>query len=308
MVALASTVVACSNHHAPTGNHEKVLGWVNATPIHSRVVAQIAQEHSLSQKQALALAADTLRLYFAYQERASAPALSPDLKHFLETQRAVRIWLQERFEPAHTAETVPKGMIETALAKSKGQAEPFRPRLHGICQVIVKPDPESSEQDARTISGFETKARKTLAPLYAAVQSAVSDLKKIDNCTLFESMVAVMSDKVPAGLHVNRETMILDLSQPQWDADFVAKVQPLKGPGFVAPFMTRFGLHLVYVARLFPAHLPAQADGSVSPSTKKKRVAFLRKKLVLPWRKKALATLLEDLRKNVPIRWEGRLP
>lgn len=299
---------SCTSRSGEADLDDPILAWVQDQPIHRSVVKQIAQDRGLDSQKALEAAADTLRLYIAYRDNPNAPQPSAGQERFLRTQKAVRLWLTEDFEAQHTANTVPASMLKEALERAAKGAEPFRPRLHGLCQIIVRPKSDGSKKDPRSIPGFEAQARETIAALRNAMQLAELDLKKGTNCTLFDSWANAFAPAPSPELAFKKEALVLDLSQDQWDQDFVAQVSPVQEPTLLEPFMTQFGLHLVYVARVFKAHLPAKADGSLSADVQRQREAYMRDWLVETWRKRALKELLENLAKTQVIRWQGAPP
>lgn len=297
-IALSSCSTAKQEHE------DQVLGWVQDTPIHRSVVEEIATRKGVPQQEALELAADTLRLYFAHQESPTAKPLPEALVHLLKNQSATRLWLRHDFQATYDAHNVPRTMLDPQLEAASKRGDPFRPKLHRICQVVVRPR-DSKTQDAREIPNFARDATQRIEPLHQALERALADLKQADDCKLFTSMAQGLTKDPPPGLTFKPETMVIDLTSPSWDRDFTDQVSPVQGPTLLPPFMTRFGLHLVYVPRVFEEHLAARKDGTIAPDIQEKREAHMRNVLAGRWRNQAFTKLLEDLRNQGTISWES---
>lgn len=287
-------LTGCTGPSNTPENDDQIIAWVNDTPIDRRVVQQIAKERSVDQARALELAADTLRLYFAYQEEVRAAGEDQDLIAFLKTQGAVRVWLRDRFEPETAATKIPNKRVNAALEKVASQPRPFGPKLHGLCQVIVVPASAEPDTDARQIPGFEASARQVIADMDKNLNLALPDLKNSERCELFDQLTELIAAKRPPELKLKREALRLDLSSTQWDQDFVAQIAPQNSPTMLPPFMTKFGLHLVYLAKIFPAN---------HPETKAQREQQIRALMEPQWRSDQMEALLEKLRKSELIEW-----
>lgn len=272
------------------------------------MVAQISKEKGFDQSKALEHAADRLRLYFAYQEEHQNNPESQDLKDFLTLQGAVRVWLRDTFEPATSPSKIPGALVLDTLKKVQAQGRPFGPRLHGICQVIVRPKAATPVEDARQVPGFEKVARSLILDMDQQLRNAAPELLNSERCELFDTLTELIAAKRPPDIQFKRESLLLDLSLDRWDQDFVHQVAPTQTPTLLAPFMTRFGLHLVYVSKIFPAHLPADKNGEVSAKNQKQREKEMRERMVVRWRSDQMKELLQELRKSELIEWEQARP
>lgn len=298
------SVAGCSGKRDLTQAQDEVVAWVRDAPIYASVVRQISRQRGISQAKALDHAADTLRLYFAYQEDLKTGPDFPQLEKFLTLQTAVRVWLESNFEPEHDASHIPRSKVKSTLEKVSKQGRPFGPEMHGLCQVIVRPANASPQDDARLEPGFQEAALSVLADMEQGLRLAQPELLNSERCKLFDQLTELIAAEHPEQLQLKRESLLLDLSSKSWDEDFVAKVAAAEGPGLLDPFMTRFGLHLVYVSKIFPAHLEADHQGKVSPKVNAQREQEMRSLMLERWRSEQLKELLEELRKRELIEWE----
>lgn len=303
LVCLGLTMTACTGAPPVENKNDEILGWVQEQPIYASVVQDIAQRQGLNPDQALAKAADTLRLYLAYLEDQHIESPSPELKRFLTLQGAVRVWLNDNFEPQTEADKIPTELVKATLDKVASQGRPFGPQLHGLCQVIVTPADAAPSDDARQRAQFESTARQLIADMEEGLQRALPELLASERCDLFDQLTELIAAKRPENIRLKRESLLLDLSSSNWDQDFVDKVAPLQEPALLAPFMTKFGLHLVYVSKVFPAHLAADKEGAVSPATQAERDREMRSLMLDRWRSDQMKALLEKLRKRELIEW-----
>lgn len=303
VAALALLCSGCGSERAPSQAQHQIVGWVNNIPIHASVVAQIASQRGLSEAQALEHASDTIRLYLAYRETHKNEQHNQALLQFLTLQGAVQTWLVSTFEPSTLPSKIPGDEVQAILEKLATKNRPFGPRLHGLCQIIVQPKDLKPKDDARLIASFEPRARALIADLNEQLQRALPELKDSKRCELFDKLTNLIASERPADIQFKREALRLDLSLDHWDQDFVDKVAGSSSPELLPPFMTKFGLHLVYVSKVFPAHLEAQEDGQISPAVAAKRETEVRSDMLERWRSNTLKALLQELRKSVLIEW-----
>lgn len=299
-LALAVPLLGCACQTRKTQDAREIVGWVDNEPIHRSVVNALAEQEKLTPDKALLRAADLARLALAYRQSPLAQNPDPERSSFLRSRTAVRIWLREVFEAEHGPSTVPDPMVEEALEASKQRADHFRPTLHAICQLVVRP---SQEGDPRQDPGFEARARRATAAFEGALQGSLPELASQEQCAHFQALAERLAKDSDPSLEFKTETLLIDLSQPTWDEDFVRMVRPMQQNALVPAFMTRFGLHLVYLTRIYKAHLPPESDGTLSARTRSLRAQELRSILVEPWRKRALQEELQRLRNEASIRW-----
>lgn len=306
MFILGLGLTACSSEPRDADDQHQIVAWINDTPIHQGVVEQIAKARGIDQDRALQHAADTLRLYFAYQEHNHNDPQLTDRETFLTTQAAVRLWIKEIFEPQTDDNKIPEKEVAAALTKVATQNHPFGPKLHGLCQVIVVPADPQPATDARQIPGFEASARAVIADMDKNLRRALPELRNSERCERFDALTELISATRPNNIKLKREAMRIDLSSERWDKDFVAQVSPFDEPTLIPAFMTKFGLHLVYLAKIFPAHLPADAKGELSARTTAQRDRAMRALMSERWRSNQMQSLLQELRKSELIEWTKR--
>lgn len=294
---------SCAAPTSESAKNSEIVAWVGKQPIYASVVARIAKQKGLDQERALEHAADILRLYLAYQEQETPESHTEELEQFLRLQGAVRVWLQDSFEANHVPDLIPQSSVSKTLKQAEQKNRPFGPKLHGLCQIIVRPKDAEANPDARAIPDFERVARKLVADTETNLQRALPELEGSERCKLFDQLTELIAAKRPPKLVLKRESLLIDLSSQQWDQIFVNRVAPATKAQLLPPFMTRFGLHLVYVSQVLAPHLPANDDGSIRPATKIEREKEMRELMLDRWRSKELKTLLESLRKRELIEW-----
>lgn len=300
---LGLLLLGCQGRRSDADQGGEILAWVDQRPIYASVVRDIAKRQGIDQEQALSLAADTLRLYLSYQEQPSADEHRQDTERFLTLQGAVRVWLQDSFEPEHGPAQIPSDTVKETLEKVARKGRPFGPKLHGLCQIIVRPKDAQAQDDARSIPGFESEARKLIADMDKNLRRALPELKAADRCKGFDQLTDLIAVDRPQNIVLKREALLLDLKSKSWDSDFVEKVRVADEPQLLPAFMTKFGLHLVFVSQVLPAHLAAQSDGSIDPQTQREREQEMRDLMLLGWQSKQMKALLETLRKRELIEW-----
>lgn len=298
--ALAITALggACNAPNQP--DTTEIVGWVDDEAIYRSVVDELASREKLNPEQALERAADLARLALAYRQSSQAQDPSPQRASFLRKRKAVRIWLNEVFEPKHGKDSVPKKMIEQAQEHNKRRADHFRPRLHAICQLVVRP---IQEGDARQDPQFEPQARRAISAFEQALKAAQPELATQKQCAHFQALAGRLAKDSDPSLKFKVEVLLIDLSKPTWDKDFVRVVQSQPHAGLIPAFMTRFGLHLVYLTRVYKAHLAPEPDGSLSERTRSLRAEELRGILLDKWRAQALQEELQRMRDGQSVRW-----
>lgn len=309
-VALGSMGLALSSgcKRSPQENataEATVFGQV----IPTRVIDDIVATQKLSRDEAIELAADQLRLSIAYRQEHSNPnapfALEEQVSRYLKQKKRVRLWLKEKFEPSHRAEDIPASVLNKNLDDPKVRRQHFFPRLHGYCQVVVVWKSESKEGSPAPKTtlpqDFQARARHLVAPFVRALERNEAELKAAQSCDRFDRLAKFIDRKKEPQFEIRVERALLDLSQENWDQDFRRAVSPAQSHERLEPFMTQFGLHVVYVLEVMPARLPD--DSLPARQLRQKREEWLRKKMAPAYRRSAMGERLEALRKEKYLRF-----
>lgn len=206
----------------------------------------------------------------------------------------IRLWLEERFEPAHRPQDIPDGDVQRRLDDPQIAKRMFHPEIHLTCQVVLVP--KSSEA---TSEPWRERTALLAAPLEQRLLRYREDLEKEENCELFNRIVASSN----ADRHDDIETKVEQfpvLADAGLDEGFVEAVTALDSPGLVEPFFTRFGRHIVFVPRILPAHLE---EGSMPQAElDRRRADHLREEFAPAWRSERLAQALDDMRRDRVVR------
>ncbi len=294
--------MACA---APT-DAARPVARVGGLPLDAVVVEHLAARDGLEPDQARARAVDTLRLVAAGRDAqrardgAAGPVLAPRRAEHQRRAALARLWLTERFEPAHGPGDVPDD--DPRLVRARQDPRLVHPELHVACQVVVQPpaDDGGTPTDAAAITGdpaWRRAAEQALAPVLARIDRNVPEGDP-EACRLLEREVELSGPGDDPRLRVTMERVggfDLDAcvqtdaagtcTQPRFDPTWTAVVRALPAPGRSTPFFTRFGLHVVELE----ARMPAQPEGD--PATE----AALRRAVLDPWRTEALARALAEL-------------
>jgi hypothetical protein len=279
-----------------------------------RVVEHIATRDGLSEAEARERALDRLRLVAARRaelaERATPPEHPDDLdnarREHLERAAMVRLWLQDVFEPAHTAATIPTRIVEQNLADPNLTRRLFHPELWFVCQALIMPR-EKTEQppsEGEAAAAWQAEATRAFAPLVARVQPIVDELVGDTNCSVLGRIVGASEREfeTPAGaLALRFEAFVFAPSEASsFDRTWVEQVTARAEPHLVGPFSTQFGLHLVMVSKIEPAKL---ANGSLPPEQlAAARETELRSAIEEAWRADQLQQTLADARDRRVVR------
>lgn len=275
------------------------------------VVEAIAARDDLSEAQAHARALDTLRLVAASRaERAEAgddpgPALSARRVEQLNRATRARLWLTERFEPAHGPEDIPAD--HRRLGQARADPRLVHPAISRVCQIVAEPPDVTDLRRKKAITdepAWREAAMAVMTPLVRRIRRNLP-IGDAEACQLIVRELELsgqpddprlrLSFPRPAGFDLDAcREFDPDGScrKPQFDPTWTAHVRALPAPGLSAPFFTQFGLHLVYVE----AHQPPQlAD---DPTTE----SLLRQTVLPGWRAEALELALQAMSRKRAVR------
>jgi hypothetical protein len=278
---------------------------VGGLVLDAAVVEHVAARDGLPADAAQARAVDTLRLVAAGRERHArggadpGPVLAPRRAEHLRRAARARLWLTERFEPAHGPGDIPHD--DPRLVRARQDPRLVHPALHVVCQVVVEPPPTVTTLEAKaaitTDPAWREAATAVLAPILARVERNVP-VDDAEACALVDREVELSGSGDDPRFHVGRPRLSgFDLDacaetdaagacvQPRFDPAWTAVVRALPAPGRSAPFFTRFGLHLVQLQE----RLPPQPAGD--PATEQ----AVRAAVLDAWRADALARRLVAL-------------
>ena len=286
--------------------------YVGDEPLSPAVVEWVARRDGLSPADARARVVDTLRLVAAARDQAAqhpdAEALEPQRRSHLVSSARARLWLEAEFEPRHGIQDIPSGAPELVRAR-KNPRNVHETTVHELCSLIIVPATQpttASEAGASTSPGLaadpgwraEAKAalatiRRHVDPLVQGDPDTCSLLRRLSSHAEGTSRWKVRFEASGLDIHACAE-MADDGScrTPRWAAEWVEHVEKAKGPGFLPPFFSRFGLHYVYVHDILP---PSPADDPATEQT-------LRTAVLTEWRARRLAEQLQAMRTQDTVR------
>jgi hypothetical protein len=165
----------------------------------------------------------------------------------------------------------------------------------------LQPPGEAEEQER-----WRAAANEAFAPFVARARRFEPDLLASEDCSLLSRLVQTSVRALPLqatpGSGSELGSAVLRFEQfgfapeaaDRLDPEWVEQVQAGGGRGLVGPFASRFGLHLVFIARIEPASL---ADGSLPPDElAKQRDAYLRERIRDQWRAEQFAIEVQRIR------------
>lgn len=228
-----------------------------------------------------------------------APLVSAARERFIRRGALARLWMHDTFEPGHGVEAIAPDdpMLVRALASPKN----VRPRLVMLCQVVAVPA-GLEDQDALL---EQAQDRQWQAAAEARINTVAERLPRYvrpedpEACRLMATMMRYET-RDDGAVKLSVETKAFDLDacarkdasgaclEPRWAPEWVEKVRPHTTPGFIEPFRTRFGYHLVFLVQVLEA-VPAD-----DPAT----VLATRESILGPWRAAAYDAELDALRKK----------
>jgi plasmid stabilization system protein ParE len=290
-----------------------------ALELDRRVVEHIAARDGVSETEARERALDQLRLVAARRaelaERPTPPAHPDDLddvrREHLEHAAMVRLWLDEVFEPAHTAATIPKRVVEQNLADPNLTRRLFHPELWFVCQALIMPRETNVRppSEGEAAAAWQADAGRSFAPLVARIEPIQDDLIGDQTCGAFGRIVGASErefESQSGALVIRFEAFAFAPTEASsFDRTWVEQVTARAEPRLIGPFSTQFGLHLVMVTKIEPAAL---ADGSLPPEQlAAAREAELRSELEEAWRADQLQRTLADARDRRVVRLAGEI-
>lgn len=285
---------------------------IGALVLDASVVEQIATRDGLSETEARQRALSTLRLAAAGRQQHAAsgedpgPVLSERRATHLRRAARARLWLEERFEPAHGPDQIPAD--DPRLVRARLDPRLVHPEIHSVCQVVVEP-PNVDDLDAKAeITAdpqWQDAARATLVPVLKRIERTVP-LGDPEACRLIGLQVQLsealtdprlqLSFPKPGGFDLDACIQIRPSDghclQPRFDPQWTAVVRAMETASLSAPLFTRFGLHVVYLHERLPAQ-PAD-----DPATE----SVVRASVLDAWRAEQLDLRLQQMSQRRSVR------
>jgi len=270
----------------------------------SELVQMVVQRDGLSDAAARAHIQDVARLAkAAHAEQDShvdpPPLLTEARERFIRRAALARVWMHDTFETAHGAQDIPGDdpIFTRALASPKH----VRPRLSMLCQIVAVPagfddrdamlekaqDPQWQASTKIRIEAIADRMQRYVRPEDPQACRLMGKLMRYENKDDGVVKLSVESKAFNLDACI-REDLSGTCLEPKWAAEWVQYVRPHAEPGFIKPFRTRFGYHLVFLVQVLE---PASAQ---DPAT----VAATRAAILGPWRAASYDRELDALRKK----------
>ncbi len=302
---LALLVAGCNGAGAPAG---EPLARVGDEVVDASVVRMVAERDGVDEAEARERVADTLRAVAAArraaaQEPEPAPLVEPTREeHLLRAARA-RVWLHDDFEPEHGVDAIPDD--DPLLAQTKASAKFVHPRLHLLCQLVAVPSEGTTLAEMIDIASdpaWMEKARARFEPAAERLQRYVRP-EDPDACGLMPKLLR-FDQREGDGVTLRIEAQAFDLDAceeraddgscktPSFLPDWTERVRAAEPPGFIPPFSTRYGWHLVFVQEVLPER---SLD---DPET----IAWLRREVHPRWQHQAFQQYIDRLRERRAVR------
>jgi hypothetical protein len=305
LVALVAIALACTSEH---GHTAQPIARVGDEPLHASVIDQVAARDGVDADEARQRVADVLRLVAAARaerEGIDDPAdlVSQHRVAHLERAARARLWLETDFEPKHRPSDIPAD--HPLLARARTSKRHVHPRVHMICQVIAMPL-EELDDDARAQragdASWRQRAKSVLDPIADRLRRHLPE-RDAEACKLIQQWVR-LEGSTDDDVRLRVESGGFDLEacgeeaddgsclRPQFTPRWTEPVSRAEGPGFLPPFFTEFGLHLVYVVDILA---PRSLD---DPETD----AYLREQVHEQWQREQFAAYVQRLREKRAVR------
>jgi hypothetical protein len=303
-IAIASAT-ACGDRER--GRAEPPLAFVGDEPVHRVVVEHVAARDGVDADEARRRVADVHRLVArakAEQEGIDDPAdlVPPHRVRHLERTARARLWLETDFEPRHRPEDIPDD--DAKLVQARASRLHIHPVVHMVCQLIAMP-PDDLDHDDREAMARDPKWRAHAEALLDPVAQRLrlhlppdedEPCKQIQGWMRFEAGDDRVRFRVESGgfdLEACAERADDgSCAAPAFSPRWTEPVSHAEGRGFLPPFFTEFGLHLVYVIEIRPARSLDDPDTD----------AYLRAQVHPDWQRLAFARYVQRLHEKHAVR------
>lgn len=227
------------------------------------------------------------------------PLMTAARERFVRRGALARVWMHDTFEPAHGVAQIAEDdpIFVRALASPKHA----RPRLSMLCQIVAVPA-GIEDRDAMLAKAEDPDWQATTKARIDTIADRMQRYVRPEDpqsCRLMGKLMRY-EDKDDGVVKLSVESKAFNLDactredasgaclEPQWAPEWVEHVRPRTEPGFIEPFRTRFGYHLVFLVQVLE---PAPAD---DPATR----SATREAILGSWRAAAYDRELDALRKK----------
>lgn len=266
------------------------------------VVAMVAERDGLPEEDAARRVRDVHLLADAARAERNTvvdppPLVTESRSRFLRRGALARLWMTEVFEPSHEADAIPDD--DPLYLRALASPLHVRPQLYRLCQVVAVPSGFEDDRDGLLAKAedpsWQEASRARLNTLAARLPRYVSPADP-QACTLMAKLMRFEpKDDGTVALRVESSAFDLDACakvddagdcvEHQFAQEWIDAVRPHTDPGFIPPFSSRFGMHLVFVLEVLE---PASAD---DPAT----LAATKAAILAPWRSVAYDEVLDAL-------------
>ncbi len=295
-LAVSSLLVLAACEGSPTRS---------ATTTSDAVVEMVAARDRIARRDAAQHVEDVALLAAAARAAQSTqpdppPLLTGTRARFLRRAALARVWLRDVFEPEHGLDDIPEDdpIFAAALASPKY----VRPRLHMLCQLVAVPSGFADDRDGLLAKADDAQWQALAKARIEPVAERMRRVVRTDDPEACRLMAKLMRFETAddGAVRINVESKAFDLdacserrvdgscAQPRFAREWVEQVRQHADPGFIPMFQTRFGYHVVFLAKILPA---ASKD---DPATR----SAVREAALVPWRAAALDAELTALRKR----------
>lgn len=227
------------------------------------------------------------------------PLLTEARERFIRRGALARLWMHDIFEPTHGVEDI--AADDPVFTRALASPKHVRPRLSMLCQIVAVPA-GADDRDAILKKAEDPRWQATTKTRIEAIADRMRRYVRPEDphaCRLMAKLMRYENkDDGVVKLSVESKAFNLDAClredpsgaclEPRWAPEWVEYVRPHTEPGFIAPFRTRFGYHLVFLVQVLD---PAPAE---DPAT----LAATREAILGPWRAASYDQELDALRKK----------
>lgn len=280
--------------------------------VYQAQIDAVAERDGVDAETARARVIDSMRLAATRREELGEGAeLDPARSAHVREAALARVYLRDVFEAENGPEQVSDGFLSQHLALEQRAARFYHPKLHKLCQVLVRPkqsdDPEADVVKAPEDDAWWAEAEAMMAPIERRLRAWEADLEGEPNCDLIDrAILANRIDSEDGEMIARLETGVFEVDRTDlWTKPWVEALREVDEPGFVGPFRTEFGVHLVYILAVMPDTRVAPKEASEGEKFAKRSADF-RVKQVEQWRAaEGLPNHIRTLRERHLVRLAG---
>ncbi len=264
------------------------IAQVGERVLHREVVEMIADRDGVDEAEAEARAIETLRWVAMRDADASAEPLDPMRATQLRRAALARLTLEAEFEAKHGPEDIEDAIVDATLNDEARRSRHFHPKLHFVCQVIVRVPPKDDSgapPEAPTDDPQWQRDAEAFGRSFArALDQRREDLAGERNCDLITKLYALAPRQSEDGrFELHFETGAYEVARKDlWVPEFVEALEQIETPGVVPPFHTKYGWHIAFVPRILEAK--DVGDPADPAAQRKARAEALRVELLDGWR------------------------